>query len=76
MRTANGVTITHGLRVFTNDMETGTVDLEYEDAEPETNQNNGHVEWWFYVNRDNGRGHKLMSESRVATRHPFTGEPA
>jgi hypothetical protein len=73
VKTANGVTITNGLRVLDYDYEIGTVDLDYRDPYPETNQNNGHVEWWFYVRRDSG-GHKLMSESRVTTRHPSTGK--
>lgn len=75
MRTADGVEITHGLRVWDYDAQRGSVDLEYHAAEAETNQNNGHVEHWFYVARDTG-GHKLMSESRVTTRHPFTREKA
>lgn len=79
MRTADGVEITHGLRVWTNDLEAGFVDLESgwggRPAYSETNHNTGHVEWWFDVKLDKG-GHKLMSESRVATRHPSTRERA
>lgn len=70
MRTADGVVIVDGLRVRDYDHEIVTVDLAYRDPYPETNQNNGHVEWWFYVRRDSG-GHKLMSESRVSMAFPL-----
>lgn len=75
MRTADGFEVTHGLRVWDNNLERGSVDLEVRPPFSETNQNNGHVEWWFYIQRDKG-GRDLTSESRVATRHPFTGEKA
>lgn len=67
MRTADGVEITQGLRVRDYDWEIVTVDLEFRSPWAEENQNNGHVEHWFYVRTLSG-GHKLMSESRVTTR--------
>jgi hypothetical protein len=68
MRTADGVEIVDGLRVWTNDIETGTVDLVFRGgAQVEVNQNTGAEEWWFYVNLDKG-SFKLMSESRVTTK--------
>jgi hypothetical protein len=78
VKTADGVEITDGLRVVNNDLRTGTIDLEYREPRSETNQNNGHVEWWFYMSIDGmppGVRH-LTSESRVATRDPFTGQKA
>jgi hypothetical protein len=70
MRTADGVEITDGLRVFNNDLNTGTIDLVYGGGpKPETNHNTGHVEWWFYMRLDKeaGRYCHLTSESRVTT---------
>lgn len=64
--TTNHVEIVDGLRVWTNDVERGTVDLSRSWVE------NGKL--WFDV--DTGRGKVLQSEDRVATRHPFTGERA
>lgn len=76
MQTTDGVPITQGLRVWTNNVRRAVVDLDY--GTPW--QENG--EWWFYVHEERGddggvpyRG-VLQSESRVATRHPFTREKA
>jgi hypothetical protein len=73
MRTADGVLIVEGLRVMTNNFEVGTVVLEPK-PHSERNENNGHVEWWFYVRLDSRAQLQLMSESRVTTRRPSTGE--
>ena len=69
--TADGVEIEHDLLVMTNDLDIGRVDLERRKPYSETNQNNGHVEWWFYVSTD--RGYVLQSESRVSTIDIRTG---
>ena len=74
--TADGVEITEGLRVWTNNLEAGVISLENADFEwhgPEQR-----YVLWFRVIRDdmpNDRGH-LQSDDRVATRHPFTGKAA
>lgn len=77
--TADGVEITHGLRVFTNNLDRGTVDLS------------GHANWewypsekryhlWFYVNVDTkydgtqAKSRYSQSDDRVATR--FEGKRA
>ena len=78
VKTANGVVITDGLRVFTNNLDRGKVDLS-----------NAHFEWngvenryvlWFYVDVDTKYdGTPLstrysQSDDRVATR--FGGKAA
>jgi hypothetical protein len=63
MTTADGVEITHGMRVWDYDLRKGTVDL--------STLRDG----WFYVNGDNG-GRSLMNAERVCVRHPFTKESA
>lgn len=70
MRTSDGVEIVDGLAVRDYDREIVIVDLAYREPYAETNQNNGHVEHWFYVRTLSG-GHKLMSESRVQTVRPL-----
>lgn len=75
-RTANGVAIQDELRVWTNDLETGWIDLG--DAGYETNQNTGEKTLWFRVRLDrdpNGRG-VLQSSDRVSTVNPFTRQEA
>lgn len=74
--TADGVPVTEGLRVWTNNLEPGAISLS-----------DAHFEWhgpeeryvlWFRVILDavpNSRG-VLQSDNRVATRDPFNGEPA
>jgi hypothetical protein len=75
MRTADGVEIVNGLRVWTNNVRRATVDLEYGTPWKER-------EWWFYVHEerddDGSPGYRgvIMSETRVSTRHPSTGERA
>jgi hypothetical protein len=74
--TADGVEIIEGLRVWTNDLTTGVIDLT--EAEYELNHNTGEYTLWFRVKLDaasNDRG-VLQSEDRVATKNPFTGEIA
>lgn len=81
-KTADGVLITHGLRVWTNDLEKGSVDLKHP-VHWEENQNPGHPDFgkkkpWFRVVLDrnpSGRGVE-MSPDRVVTRHPGTRELA
>jgi hypothetical protein len=67
VKTADGVIITHGLRVFNNDLRTGTIDLLYRDPWSERNENNGHIEWWFYMQEDGREVPTITSASRVAT---------
>lgn len=62
MKTANGVEITHGLRVWDNDLACGSVDLS-------SLKSDG----WFDVVREDGR-RVLMNAERVTTVHPFSGE--
>jgi hypothetical protein len=74
MFTADGVEIVDGLRVWTNNLDRATVIIS-DRFRPwaEKNENNGHVEGWFYVVLDSkngnagGAGNQIMSESRVAT---------
>lgn len=71
-RTADGVAIAEGLRVWTNDGQRGTIALD--DAEFETNQNTGEHTLWFRVVRSPGDRGLWQSSDRVTTR--FKGEPA
>jgi hypothetical protein len=79
VRTADGVTITHGLPVFTNDLDLGTVDLgvdggreaNYEWHGPEKRW----VLWFDVVTVKNYKGEAtsddrrvMQSDDRVATR--------
>lgn len=64
MKTADGVEITQGLRVWDYNLERGEVDLTHLDSQG-----------WFDVNVDSG-GRSYMNAERVCTRHPFTGERA
>lgn len=70
MQTADRVKIVHGLAVWTNDLEAGRVDLEYRDRSQGSYPPRG--EFWFYVQVP-GKGRVMQSETRVTTRHPFTG---
>ncbi|MFA5709320.1 hypothetical protein [Mycolicibacterium sp.] len=74
--TADRVEIVDGLRVWTNDLETGTISLA--DAEYEWNGSERRYVLWFKVIRDDRPGERgvLQSDDRVATRHPFTREAA
>lgn len=65
MKTANGVEITDGLRVWDYNLDRGVVDLSSLGSDG-----------WFYVGLDDQRGRTLMNWERVTTRHPFTGELA
>jgi hypothetical protein len=71
-RTADGVLITEGLRVWTNDLERGHISLA--EAGYETNQNTGDKTLWFHVIRRPGDRGVLQSSDRVATR--FQGKSA
>ena len=74
--TADGVVITEGLRVWTNNLEAGVISLA--DADFEWHGPEERYVLWFRVVRDdmpNDRGH-LQSDDRVATRHPFSGKAA
>lgn len=68
--TTDGVEITHGLRVFTNNLDRGTVDLE----------RNVFTEGWFDVVLDTDykgqptTGRTMQNGERVATR--FQGKDA
>ena len=78
VRTANGAPITEGLRVFTNNLDRGTVDMSratYEWHGPE-----GRWVLWFDVTLDTSykgeptTGSTSQSDDRVATR--FEGKTA
>jgi hypothetical protein len=67
-RTADGVPVTVGLRVWTNDLDRGTV------IGP-ANHPNPYESVWYDV--DTGRGRPVLQDgSRMATRHPVTRELA
>lgn len=78
MKTANGIKIVEGLRVWTNDLTRGTIDFKELDFE----FHNGENRWvpWFTVNIDmdhNGQsksGSVSQSNDRVTTR--YQGQPA
>src|SRR5262245_39851174 len=61
--TADGHTLTNGLKVWDYDLNRGTVMLTTMDSQG-----------WFYVQTDKGRS--LMNWERVCVRHPFTKEQA
>ena len=77
-RTANGVLIVPGLRVWDNDLKLGTVLDVLPDMERNHNPNNGPV-WpaegsttpWFRVQVDGGHADSFDG-SRMTTVHPFT----
>jgi len=78
-RTADGVEIVEGLRVYTNDLERGVIRLDR--AEWEWYGSEGKYHLWFEVEVDhNYKGEPvngervLQSDDRVATR--FEGVPA
>lgn len=77
-RTANGVEIVDGLRVFTNNLDRGTVDLSR--ANWEWHGPEGVYHFWFDVKCDtNYKGEPssdrvMQSDDRVATR--FNGKAA
>lgn len=60
-RTADGFLIVEGLRVWNNELRRVTITLEGSWLEGD--------ELWFYT-REGG----LTSQSRVASRHPMSGE--
>ncbi|WP_071288724.1 hypothetical protein [Mycolicibacterium llatzerense] len=74
--TADGAPIAEGLRVWTNDLETGEITLI--DAEYEWNASAGRYVLWFKVIRDSHPGERGVhqSDDRVATRNPFTHKRA
>lgn len=74
--TADQVVITEGLRVWTNDLETGAITLK--EADYEWNANEDRYVLWFSVIRDGKPGDRgvLQSDDRVATRNPFDRKPA
>ena len=75
-KTADGVKIVDGLRVWTNDLESGRISME-DGVRFEQNENTGAISMWFRVIRDNRmeRG-VLQSNDRVAVRNPFDGKTA
>ena len=74
-RTADGVPIVDGLRVWTNDLETGRISME--DLAFEKNENTGEVTMWFRVIRDNKLERGIsQSNDRVAVVNPFNGKTA
>lgn len=71
MRTADGVLITDGLRVWDYDLNRGVVDLSNARFMVKYAPSDG----WFNVRLDAG-GRSLMNAERVCVRHPFTRESA
>jgi hypothetical protein len=69
--TADKVPIVEGLRVWTNDLDTGHISLA--DADYEWNGSENRYVLWFNVIRDKHPGERgvLQSDDRVATRNPF-----
>lgn len=71
-RTANGIEITQGLRVFTNNLDRGTVDLSRADWEWHGPEGTYHL--WFDVVLDTSykgepkTGREMQSDDRVTTR--------
>lgn len=74
--TADGVVIRDGLRVWTNDLELGHVDLA--GADYEWNSSEKRYVLWFRVIRDDQPAERgvLQSDDRVTTHHPRTGKAA
>ena len=78
VKTADGVVITEGLRVFTNELSTGVIALD--EAEFEWHGGENRYVLWFHVKVDtNYRGEPvdqvlMQSDDRVATR--FNGKAA
>ena len=77
-RTADGVLIVPGLRVWNNDLRAGTVLDKAPHMEQNHNPNNGPVfpaegslTPWFIVQVDGGHADDFDG-SRMATVHPFT----
>lgn len=73
-QTLDGCRISDGLRVWDYDLDRVVIDLSR--VFEEINQNDGSVAYWFDVQRVDGGGRKLMSNTRVWRSHPFTGEAA
>lgn len=78
--TADRVEIVDGLRVFTNNLDRGVIDLSRADFEWNASENRYVL--WFDVLLDTRytgepmTGRELQSDDRVATRHPFSGKSA
>ena len=78
VKTADGVVIANGLRVFTNNLDRGTVDLSR--AEYEWHGGEQRYVLWFDVLLDTSykgepkSGREMQSDDRVATR--FEGKTA
>lgn len=66
-RTADGVPITDGLVVWTNDLRPAVVALS------ESDHDRPHWDGWFQVLELDGHPH-LCNGERMAVRHPFTRE--
>jgi hypothetical protein len=71
MRTADGVPIVDGLRVWDYNLDRGVVDLSNARRMVQYVPSDG----WFDVRLDGG-GKSLMNAERVVTRHPVTRETA
>lgn len=66
-RTANGVQITDGLRVWDYDLKSGSVDFA------ETARfGRSYWDGWFRVRVDGAERTSMMNGERITTRHPFT----
>lgn len=68
-KTSDGVEITPGLRVFTNDWEWGTVDAKPFERGGLSDPGSPYFQGWFDVVMDNGR-RSLYDGSRMTTRKP------
>jgi hypothetical protein len=63
------VRIVDGLRVWDNDLRSGSVDF----AET-ARMSRMYWDGWFYMRRDDGNGFDLVDGGRMAVRHPVTRE--
>lgn len=71
MRTADGVLIVDGMRVWDYNLDAGVVDLSNARFMMQYVPFDG----WFNVRLDNG-GRSLMNAERVAVRHPMSRKAA
>jgi hypothetical protein len=69
MRTSDGVEITAGLRVFTNDWVWGTVSARQFERGGMTDPGGQYFDGWYDVELDTGRT-ALLNGERMTTREP------
>jgi hypothetical protein len=69
-KTADGVLITPGLRVFTNDWEWGTVTERQFERGGMSDPGGEYFDGWFEVQLDGRTGYKIYNGERMTTREP------